>query len=217
MSWLTSLLNLFRPAKDLVEVFHENEEHRAERQHDEAMADTALNRDVLNQFAAEFANRSNRTRWDSFVDGLNRLPRPVITLAVLGFFLLAPIFPERVTAVAKAYEVIPTGFWALLSIIVGFYFGGRMQLKAQDFHIKGSAVAAARDLVKTKKRFREFVTSDDTPEELQFRAAADRQGGRLPNETAVRWRRAHPSAVTLAQSDDGPSPEGDYSAGLGHR
>lgn len=213
MNWLTSLMNVFRPAKELVEVFKENEENRAERQHTETMADTDLNRQVLDQFAAEFANRSNRTWWDSFVDGLNRLPRPVITLSVLGFFLAAPIFPERVTAVANAYQVIPTGFWALLSIIVGFYFGGRMQLKAQDFQVRGSAVAAARDLVKTKQSFREFVASDEKPEEAQFRAAADRQGGRLPNETAIQWRREHKAPVVAVNDAEKDA----FSAEMGHR
>jgi len=197
LSWISGLL---KPARKLAEVFVENKEARAQRKHQETLADTDLNAAVLSQFSAEFSARSNRTWWDSLVDGLNRLPRPLITLSVLAFFALAPFYPDRITQVSKAYQAIPEGYWVLLSIIIGFYFGGRMQLKSQDFKLKGAAVGAARDLVKTRREFREFVMDDEPAEESSYRQAVADSGGRPRNRTAADWRRQHSGGADEPQA-----------------
>jgi hypothetical protein len=151
MGWLSMITGLFRPAKELIEVFKPNAEKEAERGHAERLAVSAQDLASLQQFAAEFQPRSDRTWWDSFIDGLNRLPRPLITLGVLAFFVLAPFDPLRFAQIARAYELMPDGFWALLSIIVAFYFGGRMQLKRQDMAIKDGALAVAREVVAVQR------------------------------------------------------------------
>ncbi|MBA1148265.1 hypothetical protein H0Z60_14510, partial [Ectothiorhodospiraceae bacterium WFHF3C12] len=175
LSWISGIL---KPAKDLTEVFVENREGRAKRKHEETLADSDLNAAVLNQFAQEFAARERRTWWDSVVDGLNRLPRPLIALSLVGFFAAAPFFPERIIQVSRAYEVIPPGFWALLSIVIGFYFGGRMQLKAQDFRMKGRALEAARELTQIREEFRSFVMAEEPPEETTYQRAVANSDGR---------------------------------------
>lgn len=207
-SWIG---NVFKPAKDLAEVFVENKEQRAERHHEESMADTELNAEVLQQFATEFQRRASRSWWDSFVDGLNRLPRPLLTLSVIAFFLLTPFYPQKIIEVSKAYEVIPAGFWALLSIIVGFYFGGRMQLKSQDFTVKGSAVKAAQDLVQVRREFREVVTDDQPAEEKTYRKAVATQG-RKPNRTALAWRQRAAGGAPAQPADPPPAPNADASS-----
>jgi hypothetical protein len=131
---------------DVAHVFTEDAEAGAQRAHEERLALTRHDLASLQQFAAEFQNRANRTWWDSFVDGLNRLPRPVMTFGILAFFVLAPVWPERFLKIATAYQAMPEGFWALLGVIVAFYFGGRMQLKGHDMQLKGAALAAAREL-----------------------------------------------------------------------
>ena len=143
MGWLSMITGLFGPAKELVEVFKPNAEHEAERGHAERLALSTQDLASLQQFAAEFQPRAKSTWWDSFIDGLNRLPRPLITLSVGAFFVLAPLDPLRFAQVARAYELMPDGFWALLSIIVAFYFGGRMRLKRQDMAVKGGALEVA--------------------------------------------------------------------------
>jgi hypothetical protein len=148
------ITGLFRPAKELIEVFKPNAEGEAQRGHAERLALSAQDLASLDQFAAEFQPRTNRTWWDSFIDGLNRLPRPVITLGVLAFFVLAPLDPLRFAQIARAYELMPDGFWALLSIIVAFYFGGRMQLKRQDMAIKGGALEVAREVMTLQRAAR---------------------------------------------------------------
>jgi Holin of 3TMs, for gene-transfer release len=91
------------------------------------------------------------------------VPRPLITLGVLAFFLLAPLDPLRFARIARAYELMPDGFWALLSIIVAFYFGGRMQLKRQDMAIRSGALEVAREMLALQqvKREQDSVRSLD--------------------------------------------------------
>jgi hypothetical protein len=139
----------------------------------------------LDQFAAEFQPRRNRTWWDSFIDGLNRLPRPLITLGVLAFFVLAPFDPLRFAQIARAYELMPDGFWALLSIIVAFYFGGRMQVKRQDMAIKGGALTAAREIM-SMQRAREREETVRPP--LPPAAEAPAPDG-TPNRLVEAWKR----------------------------
>ena len=155
MSWWSVIPGLFGPAKELVEVFKPNAESEAQRGHAERLALNAQDLASLQQFAAEFQPRAKSTWWDSFIDGLNRLPRPLITLSVGAFFVLAPLDPLRFAQVARAYELMPDGFWALLSIIVAFYFGGRMRLKRQDMSVKGGALKAAEELLAMQRAARE--------------------------------------------------------------
>ena len=69
--------------------------------------------------------------------------------------MLAPLDPLRFAQVARAYELMPDGFWALLSIIVAFYFGGRMRLKRQDMAVKGGALAVAQEVLAIQRAARE--------------------------------------------------------------
>jgi hypothetical protein len=79
----------------------------------------------LAQFGAEFAPRDNRTWWDSFIDGLNRLPRPVMALGVIALFIWASVDPVRFAASAQAWALIPDEMWLVLGAIVTFFFGDR--------------------------------------------------------------------------------------------
>jgi hypothetical protein len=184
MGWLSVITGLFRPAKELIEVFKPNAEGEARRGHTERLALSAQDLASLEQFATEFQPRTNRTWWDSFIDGLNRVPRPLITLGVLAFFVLAPLDPLRFAQIARAYELMPDGFWALLSIIVAFYFGGRMQLKRQDMATKDGALTVAREVLAVQLAKREHdeamrppAPQDDEPTVPESRS--DPSGNRV--------------------------------------
>jgi hypothetical protein len=64
---------------------------------------------------------------------------------------------------------MPDGFWALLSIIVAFYFGGRMRLKRQDMAVKGGALKAAEELLAMQRAARD---RDQAPDVARERAPA---------------------------------------------
>ncbi|MBA56328.1 MAG: carboxylesterase [Pseudomonadales bacterium] len=202
MAWWNAIGDIFKGGKQVAEVFVENKEAKGQRQHDEKIADIGRDLASLDQFAAEFQSRQKGSKWDSFVDGLNRLPRPLLTFAIISFFVLAPLFPERFFQIAKAYEVMPPGYWALLSVIIGFYFGGRMQLKAQDFTIKKSTVVtAAKELVAIKKEFRQ-IEDELEPVESKLYDIAVMEGRKAPkNKVVERWLKERKSTAADNSSD----------------
>ena len=74
--------------------------------------------------AAEFAHA--RPGWfDSFVNGLNRLPRPTLAMGTLGLFTYAMIDPPGFTERMQALHAVPEPLWWLLGAVVAFYFGAR--------------------------------------------------------------------------------------------
>jgi len=190
MAWWNWIGDIFKGGKEVAEVFVENKENKGQRLHEQVMGE--LNRDMasLQQFASEFHSRQNRTWWDSFVDGLNRLPRPLLTIAILGFFVLAPLDPARFLEIAKAYELMPPGYWALVSVIIGFYFGGRMQLKAQDMVVKKDAVQAMKDLVSMKREFRQLEAEEDSVESKLFDSAVQSGSQPIENRVVSEWRKS---------------------------
>ncbi|MCF6283211.1 MAG: holin family protein [Candidatus Polarisedimenticolaceae bacterium] len=140
-------------------VFSENSEKAAQRSADEQKA-------LLNAYQAEFNQRTNRTWIDAIADGFNRLVRPVIVTIIISIFVIAYFSPQRFTEISLAMGSIPGGYWALLSVIISFYFGGRMQLKSQDFQLQSAQVNAVKALIETKKEFRKLEQDNDEPDRV---------------------------------------------------
>ncbi len=65
------------------------------------------------------------SRYDRCIDGLNRLPRPLLTLAVLGLFGHAMQDPAGFSLRMRALAEIPEPLWWLIGAVVTFYFGAR--------------------------------------------------------------------------------------------
>ena len=86
--------------RDTVEVFRENAEAGSARAHEVQVQ-------AMRQFGAEYAVA--RQGWfDRFVDGLNRLPRPMLAFGTLGLFVSAMVeplwFAERMQGIALVPE-----------------------------------------------------------------------------------------------------------------
>jgi hypothetical protein len=93
----------------------------------QAERDDAANRQYLaavGEFGAEFA-RPSLGRFDGFVNGLNRLPRPLMTLGTLGLFVYAMAAPAGFATRMQGLALVPEPLWWLLGAIVSFYFGAR--------------------------------------------------------------------------------------------
>lgn len=117
MGLIREILGLGRTVKSVAEVFTVNKTKEAELQHDEHEA-------ALRQFSAEFQHK--RTGWfDGFVDGLNRLPRPVLALGTVGLFAFAMADPVSFSTRMAGLDTVPVELWWLLGAIVSFYFGAR--------------------------------------------------------------------------------------------
>lgn len=63
--------------------------------------------------------------FDRFINGLNRLPRPMLALGTLGLFVYAMIDPIGFAQRMVGLNYVPEPLWWLLAAIVGFYFGAR--------------------------------------------------------------------------------------------
>lgn len=111
--------------RETVEIFRENAEAGAQR-------DASARAAILQQYGAEFAT-PQKGAFDRFMDGLNRLPRPMLALGTLGLFVAAMVDPLWFAERMQGIALVPEPLWWLLGVIVSFYFGARHQAKAQDF------------------------------------------------------------------------------------
>lgn len=94
---------------------------------DRAEQDAAQSRERLAAVAelgAEFAGPRNGA-FDAFVDGLNRLPRPLLALGTLGLFVYAMAEPAGFSTRMQGLALVPEPLWWLLGAVVSFYFGAR--------------------------------------------------------------------------------------------
>ena len=125
--------------KETVEIFRPNAEASEKRDAVRAVA-------ALGQFAAEF--KTPRQGWfDRFVDGLNRLPRPMLAFGTIGLFIAALAEPVWFAARMQGVALIPEPLWWLMGAIVSFYFGARHQVKSQDFQRSmATTLARAQDV-----------------------------------------------------------------------
>ncbi|MGB7323154.1 MAG: holin family protein [Albidovulum sp.] len=79
---------------------------------------------ALEEHGAEF-QYARTGAFDRFVNGLNRLPRPLLAMGTLGLFTYAMIDPDSFTRRMVGLNYVPEPLWWLLAAIVGFYFGAR--------------------------------------------------------------------------------------------
>ena len=167
-------------------VFQPNAERNAARAHEHTSA-------AMAQYAAEYHPRVGRTWFDSFVDGLNRLVRPVITLSILGVLPSVMIWPEKMVVAFSTLALLPAGYWAGMTIIMGFYFGGRMQMKAKEFERSvQAAVQRAPEVIENMRRLRDHLTpgaAHDNSPDIALDTSADLPAG--GNKAVDEWRKSN--------------------------
>jgi len=104
-------------ATGMAEVFVQNATRRMELD-EEAYAR------AITQAGQEFVVA--RQGWfDGFVNGLNRLPRPLLALGTMGLFAYSMVEPVGFGTRMQGLQQVPEPLWWLLGAIVGFYFGAR--------------------------------------------------------------------------------------------
>lgn len=104
-------------ATGVAEVFVPNATRKMEAAHAAYVA-------ALGEHGAEFQHVG--TGWfDRFVNGLNRMPRPMLALGTLGLFIHAMVDPVSFAERMVGLAAVPEPLWWLLGVIVSFYFGAR--------------------------------------------------------------------------------------------
>ncbi|WP_299818541.1 holin family protein [uncultured Jannaschia sp.] len=112
-----AVATLGRAARGLSEVFVPNASEGQREGHETQRA-------ALEQLGAEF--ELDRGGWfDRCIDGMNRLPRPMLALGTMGLFVYAMIEPVGFARRMEGLSFVPEPLWWLLGAIVGFYFGAR--------------------------------------------------------------------------------------------
>lgn len=108
---------LGQSVETVAQVFRPNATRALELGHDAWMA-------AHSSHTAEFAH-GRAGRFDAFVNGLNRLPRPMLALGTLGLFVYAMVDPEGFARRMRGLAEVPEPLWWLLGAVVAFYFGAR--------------------------------------------------------------------------------------------
>ncbi len=84
-----------------------------------------------------------RAAYDRLLDGLNRLPRPIMVLGSLALVATGLIAPDWFAARMDTLSRMPEGLWWLIGGVVSLHFGARYQHHAQAYGREIVEVAAA--------------------------------------------------------------------------
>ena len=71
------------------------------------------------------ATAGGKVGYNHLIDALNRLPRPLMALLSLAFFILAGVNPPWFEARMQALAVIPQPMWWIVGAVITFFFGAR--------------------------------------------------------------------------------------------
>jgi hypothetical protein len=94
---------------------------------------------ALREFAQEFGATPTGL-FDRAVNGLNRLPRPLLAFGTIGLFVYAMIDPQQFAFRMVGLNAVPEPLWWLLGAVVAFYFGAR---ETYYFRNRSGAMPAA--------------------------------------------------------------------------
>jgi len=133
---------------DLVGGYQKGKAAQEDNAHAEEMAS-------LQQFAAEFGN--GRTWFDSLIDGINRLPRPAALAMIGSYFYMSWNDPAQLAVINGGLQTIPEPMWWLLTTVIMFYFGGRVEHHWRKDKGFGNAAEAATKLVLNKRKASDWL------------------------------------------------------------
>lgn len=183
MGWLTRLfsggLNEAAGAAERIGgIFTPNAEASAQRAAQRAHG-------AQQQYSAEFRGPERKSWFNALIDGLNRLPRPVMAFGTIWLFIHAmrdPIaFGEKMVGLA----LMPDPLWWLLSAIVSFFFGARELQKGRDGrYVTPVTAQEVQTTIQNIEAIRELrsnsvnVASDDT----------DVESGDGDNQAVADWQ-----------------------------
>jgi hypothetical protein len=102
---------------------------------------------ALREFAEEFGSAPSGL-FDRFINGLNRLPRPLLAFGTIGLFVYAMIDPQQFAFRMVGLNAVPEPLWWLLGAVVAFYFGAR---ETYYFRNRQVAVPAALGAASSEK------------------------------------------------------------------
>ena len=178
LSFIPGIGPLLSAGTGIIDAVAGNRRERDTQSHQTDMA-------VQQQFAMEFRRLERRTWFDSLIDGFNRLPRPVIVLLIIGYFLAAWRDPEEFQIINTALDAVPERMWVIAVVIVTFYFGARELAKFRDQKRMALSAAAFAEQQRRIERLRQtqHVTAGAYASEMTDEATP------LSNRSIAEWNR----------------------------
>ncbi len=96
---------------------------------DQSSRDTAAaaeNAAAREAYGKEFSySATHRTSFDALMDGINRIPRPLMALGSAWLFVWCMVDPDRFSVAMTALQLVPENLWSILMMIAAFYFTSR--------------------------------------------------------------------------------------------
>lgn len=157
-----------------VATFAGDKVQREDNVHDEQRA-------AMDQMAAEFQYRGSRTWFDSLIDGVNRLPRPVIAFGCIGLFVWCIADPAEFTVAMMALGAMPEWLAIVIGQVILLYMGGRM---LNDWKMgKAASADQVRQILAMQKEVR--AVSDAAAAKPDAPALAERDYAAALADTAT--------------------------------
>lgn len=152
-SWLglDVISNIGNTVKEIVGMFAGNRAAREDRAADE----NALMREAFGKEWSYIA--ANRNWFDSLIDGLNRLPRPIFAFGTIYIFSYCIYDPVGFGDAMLKLQMMPEMGWYLIFLVVSFFFGARTMEKSAGLKITRTMLEAMR------KHSQEQKETDVTP------------------------------------------------------
>lgn len=138
------------------------------------------------QFAAEFSGPERTGLWNSLVDGLNRLVRPVFTFGTLGLFVWCVISPFEFMIAMAALQTIPDGLWILMGTIVSFWFGERA---LGSWNMTGVSAKSAQTFTAEAAQLKKLKALNQPMNEERFQREMADEDAPLSDEAIAEWNR----------------------------
>lgn len=167
-----------------VATFTGDKVQRESNVHDEQMT-------AMGQMASEFQYRGQRTWFDSLIDGLNRLPRPVIAFGAIGLFVWCIVDPAEFTVAMLALGVMPEWLAIVIGQVILLYMGGRM---LNDWKVgKAASAEQVRTVMALQNEVRSVKAAGQSPGQPladdQFAQEMQNTAKPLSNAAIAEWNR----------------------------
>lgn len=104
----------------------------------------------------------NKSSWDKFIDGLNRLPRPVGTFGVYALIGMAIFSPTMYKNIMLSLASTPDMMFVVYLTIIGFWFGGKIIEQ-----VKTTSLLQSMKPEKIEERFNKDDSSRNAKEETK--------------------------------------------------
>lgn len=150
--------------------------------HEEQMA-------VSQGMAAEYQYRGHRTWFDALVDGLNRIPRPLLAFEAIALPHWAIMDPVGFSVAMQALALMPEWLAIIFGQVVLLFFGGRM-LDRWNGKMKGPSKEEVQQVLDNIKELKSLKAPDDTRmAEEDYQSELKDTTKPMSNEAIMEWNR----------------------------